>query len=85
VETVDAKKNFLALKDAKQSVLKGIDEILSAKGKNVVRIAMKDKPTDEQLAAALIGPTGRLRAPAAKVGKTLLVGFSEDVYRSTFR
>jgi hypothetical protein len=52
------------------------------KGKKVVRIAMKDKPKDDELAAALIGPTGRLRAPAAKVGRTLVVGFSEELYRS---
>ena len=30
---------------------------------------------------ALLGPTGNLRAPALRVGKTLLVGFSEEVYR----
>jgi hypothetical protein len=27
-----------------------------------------------------LGPTGNLRAPTAKVGKTLLVGFNDEVY-----
>ena len=31
--------------------------------------------------AVLLGPTGNLRAPAAVVGKTLVVGFNEEVYR----
>ncbi len=29
---------------------------------------------------AMLGPTGNLRAPTLLVGKTLLVGFNEDVY-----
>ena len=34
-----------------------------------------------QLLARMIGPTGNLRAPTARVGRTLLVGFSEEAYR----
>lgn len=33
-------------------------------------------------AAAMLGPTGNLRAPTLKVGRTLIVGFDEDSYRS---
>ena len=29
---------------------------------------------------ALLGPTGNLRAPTVRVGKTLLVGFDENSY-----
>ena len=39
-----------------------------------------DKPTDDELLAVLLGPTGNLRAPAAVVGDTLVVGFSPEVY-----
>ena len=28
----------------------------------------------------LLGPTGNLRAPTARVGKTLVVGFNPEVY-----
>ena len=33
------------------------------------------------LLAYLMGPTGNLRAPTARVGRTLLVGFTEEAYR----
>lgn len=42
---------------------------------------MKDAPDDDTLAAHLLGPTGNLKAPTVRVGKTLLVGFSEEAYR----
>jgi len=33
------------------------------------------------LLSHLIGPTGNLRAPTAKVGKMLIVGFNEEAYQ----
>lgn len=51
------------------------------KGKNVVTFDLKKvKPSDEELLAVLMGPTGNLRAPTARVGNTLLVGFNEETY-----
>lgn len=79
---VNATKTHLALKDAKE-LLKGVDEILSARGSRVERLLMKDRPSDALLERALIGPTGRLRAPTARIGKRLLVGFDEATYRAT--
>jgi hypothetical protein len=32
----------------------------------------------------MLGPTGNLRAPCLRVGKTVLVGFNEDAYREVF-
>jgi len=58
------------------------DRVVAARGKKVVTFDMKkDRPDDEALLAVLLGPTGNLRAPAAVVGKTLVVGFNEEVYR----
>ena len=34
--------------------------------------------------AALLGPTGNLRAPTLVVGDTVLVGFNEDAYEGVF-
>jgi len=79
---VNASKTFLALKEAKE-LLKGIDEIVSSRGAKVERLLMKEKPDDARLERALIGPTGRLRAPTARVGRRLLVGFDEATYRAT--
>jgi len=44
----------------------------------------KDAPDDATLLAHMLGPTGNLRAPAIRVGKTLLVGFNEDAYGQVF-
>jgi hypothetical protein len=41
---------------------------------------MKTNPTDDEVAALVVGPSGNLRAPALRVGKTLLVGFDEGTY-----
>jgi len=79
---VSATKTHLVLKDARE-ILKGVDEILSARGPKVDRLLMKDKPSEAELERALIGPTGRLRAPTARVGRRLLVGFDEATYRAT--
>lgn len=79
---VNATKTHLVLKDARE-LLKGVDEILSSRGNKVERLLMKDKPGDALLERALIGPTGRLRAPTARIGKRLLVGFDEATYRAT--
>ena len=43
--------------------------------------ATGDRPDDATLLTHLLGPTGNLRAPTLKVGKTLLVGFHEATYR----
>jgi arsenate reductase-like glutaredoxin family protein len=53
-----------------------------ARGKKIVTIDMKDAPDDDTLAGYLLGPTGNLRAPTIKQGKTLYVGFNEDVYQT---
>jgi hypothetical protein len=34
--------------------------------------------------AAMLGPTGNLRAPCLRVGKTVIVGFNEDLYSQIF-
>src|SRR4051812_4146112 len=52
-------------------VLKGADRLVAMKGKRVVAFDLKkNRPDDETLLAHLMGPTGNLRAPTARVGKT---------------
>jgi len=52
------------------------------KGKKVVTFDMKKQPPDDDtLTAHLLGPTGNLRAPTLRRGKTLLVGFSPEAYQ----
>jgi hypothetical protein len=59
-----------------------VDTVIVAKGKKVVTFDMKHHPPDEDtLLAHVLGPTGNLRAPTLRRGKTLLVGFSEEAYQ----
>ena len=56
-----------------------------AKGKKVTEVDLKkDRPDDEALTKLMLGPTGNLRAPTMKVGKTVLVGFNADTYGEMF-
>ena len=41
--------------------------------------ALNLEPRDEAI-DAMLGPTGNLRAPTVRSGKTLLVGFNEEQY-----
>jgi hypothetical protein len=53
-----------------------------ARGKKVVTFDMKDPPDDDTLAAHLLGPSGNLRAPTVRRGRTLYVGWNEEAYRT---
>jgi hypothetical protein len=59
--------------------------IVVAKGKKVVRFEPKKATFDaEALRAVVIGPSGNLRAPTLRIGKTWLVGFSAETYAEKF-
>lgn len=63
-----------------------VDEIYSAKGKNAFCLHLKhDNPDEETLLSFLLGPTGNLRAPALRSGRTLIVGFHEETYARILR
>lgn len=60
-------------------------ELYVAKGKKVVHLNLaKDKPDDDELAKLLLGPSGNLRAPTLRKGKTLIVGFNNEMYAELF-
>jgi len=78
---VDAKKETIK-GDKALGVLAGVDDIYAAKGKRVVHVDLrKGKPEGAALLGLLLGPTGNLRAPTIRKGRTLLVGFDESTYR----
>ena len=59
--------------------------LLVAKGKKVTRIDLKkDRPDDAMLVSLMLGPTGNLRAPTMKLGKTVLIGFNDELYEEVF-
>src|SRR5262245_15909961 len=80
-EQADAKKATIK-GDAALSVLKDVDQVYVAKGKRVVHLDLRrEKPPRAELLALLLGPTGNLRAPTLRKGRTLIVGFDEGTYK----
>lgn len=81
-EVVDAGKDRKGRAEALQ-LAKTADKIVVAKGAKVVTFDMKRSPPDDDtLLAHLLGPTGNLRAPTIRKGKTLLVGFNDEAYKA---
>jgi arsenate reductase-like glutaredoxin family protein len=81
-QQTEASKSRLGPREALK-LLEGMDRLVAMRGKKVNVFDLKKNPPDEAtLLSHLIGPTGKLRAPTARVGKTLLVGFNEEIYRA---
>lgn len=71
--------------DEALKLARSVPRVVAARGKKVVVFDMtNDPPTDETLAAHLLGPSGNLKAPTLRFGDTLLVGFGEEAYRQVF-
>ena len=82
---MDARKTTLKEKEALELV-REVDEIYASKGKQVIHLDLKkDKPDKAALLAVLLGPTGNLRAPTLRKGRTLLVGFDESAYAKVLK
>ena len=80
-ETVPASKK-LGKKEA-SDLAKEASKVIVAKGKKISEFKPGGKPSKEVI-EAMLGPTGNLRAPTIKKGKTVLVGFNEDVFTEVF-
>src|SRR4029079_6636472 len=80
-ETVDANRVRFD-KNAAMQLLDGVEKLVAARGKKITVFDLKkDRPDDATLLGLLMGPTGNLRAPTARVGKILVVGFNEEAYK----
>ena len=83
-EEQNAKKATIAASEA-LALARTANDIYAAKGKKVVHVNMKkDQPDDETLAKLIVGPSGNLRAPTLRKGKTLVVGFHQETYEALF-
>ena len=55
--------------------------LIAAKGKKVTAVDVTaNSPSDDELAALMLGPTGNMRAPTMRVGQTVLVGYHDQVF-----
>ena len=80
-EIVSASRK-LGKRDA-AAMAKAASKVYVAKGKQVDDWKPAGK-AGADLVAAMLGPTGNLRAPCLRVGKTVVVGFNEELYTSIF-
>ncbi len=75
-ETIPASRK-LSRKDA-AALAKAAKKIVVAKGKKISEFPGGAAP--KEVIEAMLGPTGNLRAPTIRSGKTVLVGFNEEVF-----
>ena len=66
------------------AIARAANTVLVAKGKKLQRFNLSEGVSDDELAATILGRSGTLRAPAIRVGSTLLVGFNEGAYGEIF-
>ncbi len=80
-ETVNAKKTRIGPRDLER-VLEGAKRVIASKGANVRTFDLaKIDLQDKEFLAAVIGPTGNLRAPTLRLGKTALIGFHQETWK----
>jgi len=83
-ETVNATKERYGEKDL-MGVLGDATRVVVAKGKKVIEFDLKSAPpTKSELVKACLGPSGNLRAPAIRKGKTWMIGFHPTPYGELF-
>ena len=81
---MNASKERFGKNDLK-AIFDGASKVVVGKGKKVLTFDMKKTSTgDAEFVGAVLGPTGNLRAPAIKTGKTWLIGFHEEPYGERF-
>ena len=58
--------------------------VIVCKGENVEEWTPNGK-VDKEGVAKMLGPTGNLRAPTIRTGKTVIVGYNSEVFEDLFR
>jgi len=80
-EAVPASRKLQAA-DSK-ALLQSASKLIALKGKKISEFK-GGKDASKDAIAAMLGPTGNMRAPTIKVGKTLIVGFNEEIFAKRF-
>jgi hypothetical protein len=71
---VDASRERLGA-DAAVALARSVQRIVASRGATVTTVRVTStSPDDKSLRKLVVGPTGNLRAPAARAGRTLYVG-----------
>ena len=69
--------------DDARGLLESASRLIALKGKKIGEFSLTGDVSDEAV-AAMLGPTGNLRAPTIRRGKTLVVGFNQEVFEQEF-
>jgi hypothetical protein len=77
-ETIPASRKLD--RKAAAGLAKAASLVIVAKGKKISEFKPGGK-AGKDVVDAMLGPTGNLRAPTIRAGKTVLVGFNEDVFQ----
>ena len=77
-ETVPASRKLG--KSEAGELARAASKVIVAKGKKVTEF--KGGKAGSDVVDAMLGPTGNLRAPTIRVGKTVLVGFNEEAFEA---
>jgi arsenate reductase-like glutaredoxin family protein len=64
-------------------LLESASKLIALKGKKVNEFSLT-KGVSEEAVAAMLGPTGNMRAPTIRAGKKLIVGFNEEIFQREF-
>ncbi len=78
-ETVSASKKLG--RDDAAALARAASRVIVAKGKKLSEFKPAGKASAD-VVDAMLGPTGNLRAPCLRIGKTVLVGFNDEAYQS---
>lgn len=66
--------------DGARALLAEVDHVYVARGKKTVHFDRSaDGADDEEILPLVLGRSGTLRAPALRVGTTLVVGYNDDI------
>ncbi len=85
-ETVNATKERYGEAELGE-LFAGAKTLIACKGKKITKVALAKLDAAEahaELVRLALGPTGNLRAPTLRLGKTWLVGFHEEEYSAAF-
>ena len=76
-ETVSASKKLG--RDHAEELANQASKVVVMKGKKISEFKPGGQASEECV-AAMLGPTGNMRAPTLRFGKLVLVGFNQDIY-----
>jgi hypothetical protein len=64
-----------------RALLDDATQLIAIKGKKITTLKA-GKNAGQDAIDVMLGPTGNLRSPAIRVGKTLIVGFDQGVFET---